>query len=239
MLRGHVFVPVHGPVSGLVYDEGMKEEVFLPYPKNPVATSFSATWLSSSLKAARERGLLDKYLSHLPARYHDQVLHSVPGTWLPVDVAVAHYEAMDALPMADDEIVRIGEEVTERFHGVFFSTVFRLARAAGATPWSMFTHSQRMWDRTWVGGGIAIFKAGPRDARGEFVGWPCARVRYCRVAMRGMMLGTVALFCKKATVLEIPSLCTDMTLGYRMQWVLQIGSRAQESNLEGCWNLIT
>lgn len=197
----------------------MKEEVFQNYPRVPNATSFSSTWLSSSLKAARERGLMDRYLAGLPARYHDQVLHSVPGTWLPVEIAVAHYEAMDSLGFTEDEIVKIGMEVTQRFHGVFFSTVFRLATAAGVTPWSVFTHSQRMWDRTWVGGGIAIFKSGPRDARGEIVGWPCARVRYCRIAMRGMILGTVALFCKKATILEISSQCTDTTLGYRIQWV--------------------
>jgi hypothetical protein len=195
------------------------EELFQPYPTNPVVTKFRSTWLSSSLKSMRARGLLDRYLARLPRHYHDAVLHPVAGEWLPVAIAVAHYEAMDSLGLPDDEIVNIGMEVNARFHGIFFQTVFRLAQSAGVTPWTVLRHTQKMWDRTWVGGGVAVYKLGPKEARGEFVGWPCARIRYCRVGMRGMMLDTVSLFCKRAWVQELPELCGDMTLGYRMHWV--------------------
>lgn len=197
----------------------MKEEIFQPYPSNPVATSFRSTWLSTSVKALRQRGLLDRYLSYLPEKLHEEVLHSAVGHWLPISVATAHYEAMNRLELPDEEVVKIGMEVTDRFHGVVFSTALRLAQAAGASPWTAFASTQKMWDRTYVGGGFAIFKLGPREARGELVGWPCSRVRYCRVGMRGVMLGSVSLFCKKAWVQEIPQLCTEMTLGYRMTWI--------------------
>jgi hypothetical protein len=197
----------------------IKEEIFLPYPPNPVATSFRSTWLSTSLKSMRQRGLLDRYLNYLPEKLHDEVMHAAVGHWLPVGVAVAHYEAMDRLELPDDEVVQIGMEVTDRFHGVVIATLFRLARTVGASPWTVLANTQKMWDRTWVGGGLAIFKMGPREARGEIIGWPCSRVRYCRVAMRGVMLGTVSLFCKKAWVQEVPQRCTEMTLGYRMNWV--------------------
>ena len=196
----------------------MKEEVFQPYPKVRDATSFRSTWLASSFKAMRERGLMNRYLDNLPKRFHDQVLHSVAGSWLPVEVAVAHYEAMDRLQLDEAEMIKIGLEVTDRFHSGLFSTVFTIARAAGVTPWTILGHTQKMWDKTWVGGGVAIFKSGTKDARGEIVGWPCSRVRYCRIAMRGVMLGTVSLFCRKASVVEIPRYCTETTLGYRMQW---------------------
>ena len=83
----------------------------------------------------------------------------------------------------------------------------------------MIGQAQKMWDKAWVGGGLAVFKVGPREARGEIVGWPCSRYRYCHVAMRGVMLGTVSLFCRKAWVSEIGELCTDTTLGYKMTWV--------------------
>ena len=92
-------------------------------------------------------------------------------------------------------------------------------RTAGVTPWAEFVQTQRMWDKIWVGGGLAIFKLGEREARGEIVGWPCARVRYCRIAMRGVMLATVELFCRKAWVQEIPEHCSGTKLGYRMNWV--------------------
>lgn len=183
-----------------------------------MATSFRGTWLTSSLRATRERGLLERYLERLPRRYHEPVLNSVVGEWLPVEVAVAHYEAMDQLRLPEDEIIKIGLEVTERFHRGFYRTVFQLAKAVGATPWTILAQTQKMWDRTWVGGGLAIWKSGPSLARGHIVGWPCARVPYCRVAMRGVMLGTVALFCKQAMVSEIPGRCTDTELCYRMTW---------------------
>jgi hypothetical protein len=197
---------------------GPGEEVFLPYPENRVATRFRSTWLSSSLKAMRTRGLLDQYLENLPRQHHAAVLDAVAGVWLPVEVAVAHYDAMDRLKLPESEIVKIGLEVTERFHSAFFSTVFRLAQGVGATPWSVFRHCQRMWDKTWVGGGIAIWKLGPREARCEIVGWPCARFDYCRIGMRGVTLGTVNLFCRSATVYEVTKSCTNNTLGYRMRW---------------------
>lgn len=197
----------------------MPEQIFQPYPSKPTATTFRSTWLVSSVQAMKRRGLFERYLTHLPVRFHDPILQAAAGLWLPVETAVAHYEAMNALGLAESEVVDIGLEVVDRFHNVFFSTIFRMARAAGATPWTVFGHTQKMWDRTWDGGGLAIFKLGPREARGEIVGWPCSRIGYCRIAMRGVMLGTVTLFCKKAWIEERPELCTGTTLGYRMNWI--------------------
>jgi hypothetical protein len=196
-----------------------REEVILPYPSNPVATRFRSTWLTTSLKSLRQRNLLDRYLGLLPRRHHDAVIHSAVGDWLSIEVAMAHYEAMEQLGLSDIEIMAIGGEVTERFHGLLFSTVLRLARTAGVTPWSVLGQTQKMWDKTWIGGGIAVWKIGPREARGEIVGWPCSRFHYCRVAMRGVMMGTVSLFCRKAWAQEIPERCTDQSLVYKLTWV--------------------
>jgi len=196
-----------------------KEEFILPYPPDVVATKFRATWLASSLRAARTRGFFDRYLANLPKEYHDVVLHSVAGEWLPVEVALAHYAALDALALSEVEILAIGAEVNARFNNIFLQTVLRLAKGVGATPWTAFRQAQKMWDRTWVGGGYAIVKLGEREARGEVVGWPCARFRYTRVGMRGMVSGTTSLFCRRAWVQEIPAQCTDTRLVYKINWV--------------------
>lgn len=51
----------------------------------PLASSFRSTWLTSSLRALRERGHFAPYMRVLPAKYHEQVTSSVAGFWLPVE----------------------------------------------------------------------------------------------------------------------------------------------------------
>ena len=195
------------------------EEVFLAYPADPIARKFRSTWLASSLKAARTGGHFDRYLQNLPQRYHDPVLHSVAGEWLPIDVAVAHYEALDKLALTEMDIVKIGEEVGHAFNNAVFQTILRLAQGAGLSPWTACRHAQKSWDRTWVGGGYGIFKLGERELGAEIVGWPCARFRYTRIALRGTYHATLRLFCRRVWVEELPEHCTDTTLGYRVHWV--------------------
>jgi hypothetical protein len=76
----------------------------------------------------------------------------------------------------------------------------------------------RLWSQVWVGGAVATFKLGPKEARVEIVGWPCSRITYCRIAMRGLLVGQTELFCSKAFAREIASLCTPTSLGYRVAW---------------------
>ncbi len=207
--------------SGIV---GVREEVLVPFRGHatastvPVATRFRSTWLSSSIRALRERNLLDAYLAHLPSAYHDSVLNSVVGVWLPTEVAVAHYEACDHLGLPTRDLLAIGSEVALHAQGTVFSVGVNLAKSAGVTPWSVLPRLPDIWYRVWIGGGVQLSKLGPKDARLHIVGWSCARTTYCRVAMRGVLHGLTALFCESSYVKEETPLCTGTTLGYRVAW---------------------
>lgn len=200
------------------------EEVIVPFPNGatrlsvPIATSFRSTWLSSSLRALRERRLLDRYLAHLPNEHHESVLSTIAGVWLPTEVATAHYQACDALGLSVEEQLAIGEEVGKHAQGTVLGTAVRLAREAGVTPWTIIARFPQVWARVWVGGGVAVFKLGPKDARLEIAGWPCASIPYLRTAMRGVTGGLIGLFCNKAFVTPIPKLCTATALAYRFSW---------------------
>lgn len=200
------------------------EEVLVPFPGGvsrthvPPTTEFRSTWLSSSLRSIRERKLLESYLSHLPAEYHEPVLSTVVGVWLPSEIAVAHYEACDRLGLTEQEQVAIGADVGRHALGTVLSVAVSLAKGAGVTPWTILTRLPSVWQRIWIGGGVAIIKVGPKDARAEIGGWPCARVPYTRVALRGVISGLVGLFSEKAYVRELRPLCTQMTLAYRVSW---------------------
>src|SRR5207244_438298 len=134
-------------------------------------------------------------------------------------VAVAHYRACDSLGLPTAEQLAIGAEVTMFAQKTSFRMTLRLATEAGATPWSCFALQPKLWRTVWVGGDVAVYKLGPKEARVEIAGWPCAAIAYCRVAMRGMLTAQTQLFCKKAYVHEVSSLCGATTLAYRVAWV--------------------
>jgi hypothetical protein len=184
----------------------------------PVTTQFRSTWLSSSLRALRERKLIDQYLAYLPEEHHEAVLTTVVGVWLPSAIAVAHYEACDRLGLTEAEQLSIGSEVGKHAQGTVFSVAVNLAKGAGVTPWTLLARLPGVWERIWVGGGVAIVKLGPKEARVEIGGWQCSRVSYTRVAMRGVIAGLVDLFSAKAYVRQLTPLCTALTLGYRISW---------------------
>jgi hypothetical protein len=182
-------------------------EVVLPFPGGgrdrvqPV-TSFRSTWLTSSLRALKERGRLNEYLAHLPKRHHEVVLSTVVGVWLPVDVAIAHYEACDALRLHPSEIISIGRQAADQVHGTVLATFVRLARGAGVTPWTVLLRLHDLWSRIWLGGGVCVVRLGPKEARIEIEGWPCAGSSYCRTAMRGVLPAVAELFCAKSYARE-------------------------------------
>jgi hypothetical protein len=200
-----------------------EDEVFLPFPmpreRIPDASHFRSTWLTASIASLRDRGLGDAYAAALAPEHKEQILSVVPGVWLPMNVARAHYAAADSLGLSNAELVEIGESATRRANATALSLAFRLARGAGVTPWTILGQVQRLWDRTCLhGGGIAVWKLGPKEARLEVVGYPLADMRYNRITFRGIIGAVVELFCEKAYVREIPSLCDRRSLGFRLSW---------------------
>lgn len=193
----------------------------LPSPRSvvPRASRVKGAWIGSSVRGLRMRNLLDRYFEQLPVEYHETVRHSAPAEWLPIDVALAHYAACDALGLLPQEVVEIGVDVVRMLYSGPLTVSAKLASSAGATPWLLFSQFQRFWERSWTGGGIGVFKLGPKEGRMEVVGFPLAQYRYIRLGMRGILMGATELFCHKAYVKETPALCTPLTLGYRISWI--------------------
>ena len=200
-----------------------REAIHLPFPGGskesvPLATQFRSTWLTSSIRAIKDRKRWDEYLTYLPVEHHRTVADSVAGTWLPVSVSVAHYEACDRLAFPQSELVAIGREVHTYAQATVFGMLVKLATGAGVTPWTAFSQFHRLWERVWVGGGVGVYKIGPKEARLEIVAWPCSGSSYIRHAMRGVVVGMLEMFCTKAYMKDLPRYCTKTTLGYRCAW---------------------
>jgi hypothetical protein len=200
----------------------LEAEPIVPFgvPRDGVesVSEFRSAWLHSSVRSLRTHGHFDRYLTLLPTKFHEAILGAPLGVWLPGYLSVAHYAACEKLELPVSLQIAIGAEVAARVHGTILSIAVKLAHEAGATPWTVLGQFGKLWGYIWVGGAVGVFKLGPKEARLEVLGWPCAKFDYCKNGILGVTQGLIQLFCRKVYVREVPRLCTTTSLGYRIAW---------------------
>ncbi len=189
-----------------------------PVPEIPQVTECRGSLIASSLRALEAEGHLPRYFALLPAEHHETIKCLIAGQWLPLSLAITHYEACDRLDLTVDQQVKLGMAVADRLRRTFLATILKLGHHSVVSPWIGLAHFGRLYDRLFMGGGTQVTKVGPKDARIEMVGSPLARIGYYRNAYRGVIRGGCELFCSTAYVTLIPKLCSDTTLGYRAAW---------------------
>jgi hypothetical protein len=228
-------VEVHGPESeaatpapvrpsqpARVARPASREEVLVPYPASldvlPRATEVRGSVLVASLRALRTRGYGAKYEQLLDPRYRDAIASLTAATWLPIELALAHYDACERLELPTMVVTEIGAE-TGRFNNqTLLTTVGKLSRESGATPWVPLGYADKLRQRTWVGSAISVIKVGPKEARLEWAEQPCARVPYFRAAFGAFAAAVFRLFAPTLYVREIP-MRADAIARYRVSWV--------------------
>ncbi len=199
------------------------EEVVVPFDVPPadvrMATAVRSTVLLSSLRGLRQRGLYPAYVAKLASRSIDPIMSMSVGHWIPIAVALDHYAACDALDLARSVMVDIGRESGLFLNQTVLGVVLRLSKEAGVTPWPAIGQSRRLIARTWEGTSIAAFKLGPKEARFEWLGQPCATSGYFRVAFGGFLQGLLSLFSRRAFVHESARHVSASSVGYECSWV--------------------
>jgi hypothetical protein len=184
-----------------------------------IATHVRTTLLVSSLQSLRRRQRIDDYLGHLPAERHAAMHSMIAGQWVPMELAVAHYQACQALHLPSEEVNLVGKEVGDRIEGTFLATMVRMAGHVGATPWTALSQAGRLYDRIFRGGGgLGVVKIGPKEARARLVGVPLAGITYFNVAMAGVFEVGAELFCSKAYAREVPGSRTPTRVAIQLAW---------------------
>jgi hypothetical protein len=198
-------------------------EQFLPFPAPPAslgaASAVRSTLITTSIQSLRGRGLYDRYSRRIAVAHRETLLTAVAGVWLPVDAAVAHYAACDELGLAVDEELAIAMEVGQRVHGTFLGMMVRMARTIGVTPWPALAQSAKLYDRLFCGGGIAVTRKGPKDARVDLVGNPLCDIEYFRVGVRGVYEAALLLFCRRVSTYALPQHGRHHAMALRISWV--------------------
>jgi len=187
----------------------------------PVMRNVRGALIASSLQTLREAGLFDRYVSHLPAQYHEPVLYGLASSWMPLEIAEAHYKACDDMQLDDSQLIAMGEAVSKRIMGTFLGTLLRTGRTFGAapTPWLVLCQYHRICERILDGGKFMVIEVGPKDAIVQTRGLPLFRFRYFRTATLGMFRGGVNVFAKSCFAKELPERSSRENLTVSLRWV--------------------
>lgn len=184
----------------------MSNEALIALPTTIArVTVVRSTLLQSSLSTLRKRGHFDNYLRHLDVAHKAVILETLAPEWLPVEVAMAHYQACDALELSVAELQEIGEDVGSRIQGTFISTLVRNARTLGLTPWVPLGQFNRLRERLMDGGGVAIDKTGPKDAIVDLRQVQLFKCTYFRVAYCGVIASAIKLGAGKGVRVRVTS----------------------------------
>lgn len=178
-----------------------------------------STILIASVSNIKSVGVFDTYARHVPSRHHAHLFDTVAAEWVPLEAASAHYAACDALTLTAEQQLEMGQRTVERIGQLIIGTAIKLATQAGATPWSLFPHVQRYWMRADDGGGIAVYKLGPKEARLDLVEFPLCESPFYRRALTGWVGKLAGLFCTKMYVHEKKGPDGPHSLTLRAQWV--------------------
>jgi hypothetical protein len=188
-------------------------------PPPPPATHVRSSLIVSSLQSLRARHHFEAYVERLPAAERDVIPNIAAGIWLPMQTAMTHYEACEALGLSPDEQVALGVAVGDRVQGSFLGVALRAANGMGVTPWIPLGNVERLWGRVFQGGGgVEIVKLGPKEATCRFRGLPIMEVPYVRNGWRGVFVAGMQPFCTKAYAIEVPRERKPLGAVYRLSW---------------------
>jgi hypothetical protein len=200
----------------------MYREVVIAHPPSgtraePV-TRVRSTFIAAGIAVLRTRGLFDRYANALSDADRPALLSTVAGSWVSLALAMAHYRACDALELPHFDAMSIGAEVGARAHDSVLLGVKHLALATGVTPWTLVAQYDRLWARSFEGGGFRILRAGPKDAIIEVHQSPLAASPYYRSTFCGVNLAALNLMTKKAFVRVLPT-WGALSFSVRASWV--------------------
>jgi hypothetical protein len=182
---------------------GFQEEIVLPPPAHIVPAQHArSTVVVGSIGVLRAQGHFERYKEALEPGPREILLGTVAGIWLPIDVTLAHYRACDALGLPPEQQFANGRATFDKTGGTLLGTMIRMAKEAGVTPWTVYPHFQRFWERAYDGGGVSVVKTGPKEARLHLVRFALFESPYYRHAVRGLVTAVVELFCTKAYISE-------------------------------------
>lgn len=198
------------------------EEVLVPLSCAPervaAANAIRSTTLMSSLVAIERAGKLPAYRENLPVEHRETLGALVAGTWLPMEVGLAHYATVERLEFSDEQARENGRLVAELVQNSHFAVLIR-ALGSTVTLWSVLPRMPAFVARLVQGGECTVVRTGPKDARIELHGIPIARFDYVRNGWAGMLEGTLGLLVRRVYAQVLSSSDSPSVASFSLSWV--------------------
>jgi hypothetical protein len=198
-------------------------EVVLDYTSalGPNVTHMRGTLLVNSLDNLRAIGMYDRYLEVLPASHREVIPYTIAASWIPIDIAMLHYETCDAMGLSEDQLEKMGALMASRVAETFLAAIMRTTRNAGVESfWTALKQNHRLLERMYQGGAMAVLKTGPKDLILENMGLPIVASRYWRRVYVYYMKAIGDMFTKVTYVkLVRPRVAHPHSIAIACSWV--------------------
>lgn len=175
--------------------DGECHSILIPPPTSTQpASHIRGTIIVSSVLRLRAWEREESYLSSVPPVLRDEVLSTAPNSWVPMSVAVPHYEAVQcALPDEADQ-VEWGRQGADCVHKAYVITILREIRVTGLiSPELALRHLRPAWRRVFQGSSIHAEKRGLTRAVLTVEGLELLELPLFRRSMQGLLEKTFAI----------------------------------------------
>jgi hypothetical protein len=169
------------PVSDDAGESAASREILIPHDiaAGPV-TAIRNMILQASLTELKTNGHYDRYTKLIDPSKLEQLTSSLAPGWIPIGLALAHYEACEDLNLSTDEFEAMGQQVGERVQDAMLVSLAKKVRDADFNLWAAVGPLHRMWPRLFQGGSVQVVKVAPKDKLLEERGFRLNRYNYYR-----------------------------------------------------------
>jgi hypothetical protein len=172
----------------------------------------------AGLQTLRAQGLYDSYVEHAAPKLRDEILSLVAGLWVPVALALEHYQTMDRLALPKSTIEGIGSEFAERGARTVLASPAH-PHQGPSTPWDVLKTAHRNLDTNWRGSDVMVTKEGPEHATFVWAGQPCASVPYFVTSWGAFLRARINLYCTKAIHRIVRERCSASSVVIDLSWI--------------------
>lgn len=184
------------------------EELLSSYPADlstaTELTAYRSTWLLSSREALCAAGYEARYweavrrIDREEEPGAEEALRSLlANTWTQLGIARAHYRACGDSGISESEmhsarLSAAGGQVRRNWH----AQIVAAAQKPETEVWSLIAQVPKWWPRMAQGGGVAVYRQGPTQARLEFRACSLLEIPFYRDANKNVVAVLLDHFCK-------------------------------------------
>jgi hypothetical protein len=162
-------------------------EIRIPHaPDAGPVTAVKSGLLQASLAQLKAKGVYEGYSALVHPSIPEQILNSLAMSWLPLEVALAHYRACEGLMLSAEKAAEVAAGVGDRVQETTLVGAARKTGESGAKVEPDLRALHRMWARLYQGGSIQVARPGPKQLLVQHRGLVLTQFRYFRQGLVGV-----------------------------------------------------